>query len=336
MTLDRNCVSVVVPLYNEQDTLLELWQRLQASLAALPFEKREILLVSDGSTDRSEEIIADLVHRCAEAKGVFLTRNFGHQAAVSIGLAESIGSVVAVMDGDLQDPPEVLPRLIAASGGGRRGLRHSPEPERDGSPAHGLPRLLSSAALRRRMPNAFGLRRLLLHAARGRRGDRPSAGTQPLRPRFACLGGLSASRRRVRTGLEVRRQTEIHTAKPVRPGLRRPLFLFQAARRAIQFTGFLVALVSLLVALAYVVWYLLAPQSFPQGFATLVVSIWFLGGVQLFSLGVLGEYVTRTCDESRRRPVALVRQVLVNPNPGLDASAVRRIRSLNPAVAYKS
>ena len=73
--------------------------------------------------------------------------------------------------------------------------------------------------------------------------------------------------------------------------------------RAIQFTGFLIAMVSLLVALAYVVWYVLAPQSFPRGFATLVVSIWFLGGVQLFSLGVLGEYMTRTCDESRRRPV---------------------------------
>ena len=314
MTLDRNCVSVVVPIYNEQDTLRELWQRLQASLAALPFETREILLVSDGSTDGSEEIIADLVHRHAEAKGVFLTRNFGHQAAVSIGLAESNGSVVAVMDGDLQDPPEVLPRLVAAL-------------EAGADVAYGIRKNRKETTLRRRpttssivcctsSPNAECLWTPVTSVACGVRSSRRSSVCRNATvSSVVCVRGWvigkSASSTSGTRGSRADRNTHCGACSAWPMTASFPFSKLPA--RAIQFTGFLIALVSLLVALAYVVWYLLAPQSFPRGFATLVVSIWFLGGVQLFSLGVLGEYVTRTCDESRRRPVALVRQVLVNP-----------------------
>jgi hypothetical protein len=75
--------------------------------------------------------------------------------------------------------------------------------------------------------------------------------------------------------------------------------------------GFLVSTVSLSIALGYLLWYLVSPLQFPTGFATLTISIWFLAGVQLFFLGIVGEYLARTYDESRGRPVAIVREVVV-------------------------
>ena len=80
--------------------------------------------------------------------------------------------------------------------------------------------------------------------------------------------------------------------------------------RLMQVMGFLVSSVSLAVAFGHLVWYFVAPERFPTGFATLTISLWFLGGIQLFFLGIVGEYVARSFDESRRRPVAIVREVV--------------------------
>ena len=83
--------------------------------------------------------------------------------------------------------------------------------------------------------------------------------------------------------------------------------------RLIQFLGFAASGIALLIAFFYVVCYFVAANPFPVGFATLIVSIWFLSGVQLLFLGIVGEYVVRTCDEVRRRPIALVREIVDNP-----------------------
>src|SRR5580704_14249595 len=110
--LDRSLLSVIVPIYNEQDTLPELERRLPAALAGLGFDAQEFLLVSDGSVDRSEAIICEIVARDWRFRGIFLTRNFGHQAAISIGLSHAKGSVIAIIDGDLQDQPEAIAALV--------------------------------------------------------------------------------------------------------------------------------------------------------------------------------------------------------------------------------
>ncbi len=85
--------------------------------------------------------------------------------------------------------------------------------------------------------------------------------------------------------------------------------------RLIQLGGFVLSLAAIAVAVGYLVWYLVAPEQFPQGFASLIISIWFFGGVQLLCLGVVGEYVARTCEEGRGRPVALVREVIGERDP---------------------
>jgi len=86
--------------------------------------------------------------------------------------------------------------------------------------------------------------------------------------------------------------------------------------RLMQIMGFAVSAVSLSVAAGYLIWYFVSPQRFPSGFATLTISIWFLAGVQLLFLGIVGEYVARTFDESRRRPVAIVREIVVGDDAG--------------------
>src|SRR6266511_1921201 len=116
--LDRSLLSVIVPIYNEEDTLPELERRLPTAVAGLGFLVLEFLLVSDGSVDRSEAVIRQIVARDGRFRGIFLTRNFGHQAAVSTGLAHARGSVVAIIDGDLQDPPEAIAALVEALAGG--------------------------------------------------------------------------------------------------------------------------------------------------------------------------------------------------------------------------
>ena len=112
--LDRSLLSVIVPIFNEEAILPELARRLPQALEGLAFRASEFLLVSDGSFDRSEKLIRELVRATTRFQGIFLTRNFGHQAAVSIGMASARGSVVAVIDADLQDPPEVIGALVEA------------------------------------------------------------------------------------------------------------------------------------------------------------------------------------------------------------------------------
>src|SRR5512135_2477268 len=114
MPLDRSLLSVVVPIYNEEENLPELERRLMGLAATAGFRDIEFILVSDGSMDHSEAMIRQIVARDERFCGMFLSRNFGHQAAVSTGLEQARGSVVAVIDGDLQDPPEAINTLVAA------------------------------------------------------------------------------------------------------------------------------------------------------------------------------------------------------------------------------
>ncbi len=105
-------ISVVVPLHNEQETLVELYRRLSLALRSLGMTY-EIVLVNDGSRDATPGMIARLQESDPALVALHLSRNFGHQAAVTAGLDHARGSTVAIMDGDLQDPPELLPELVA-------------------------------------------------------------------------------------------------------------------------------------------------------------------------------------------------------------------------------
>jgi dolichol-phosphate mannosyltransferase len=314
--LDKSLLSVIVPIYNEQDTLPELERRLPKALSNLGFDALEFLLVSDGSVDRSEAIIREMVARDRRFRGIFLTRNFGHQAAISIGLSQANGSVIAIIDGDLQDPPEAITALVQALAEGAdvaygvRGKRKENFLKQSAYfMFYRLLRSISAIDIPLDTGDFCCLRRRVVDAML----------TLPEHNRF--VRGLRAWVGYTQVGVEYERAARFAGAPKYTLGkllvlAYDGLFSFTSLPiRFIQMAGFLLSVVAIMVAVGYFVWFLIAPEQFPRGFASLIISIWFFAGIQLFCLGVVGEYVLRTCEEGRGRPVALVREVVGRGNP---------------------
>lgn len=309
----RSRLSVVVPVFNEEEVLPELVRRLAAVLDGAGFDAAEVLLVDDGSSDSTEALIRDAVTRDGRFRALLLSRNFGHQAAVSIGLEHATGSVIAVIDGDLQDPPEALLPLLQAI-------------EEGADVAYGVRTARKEGLLKRAAYSTFY--RFLRHSATidipadtgdfcvMRREIVDDMLTLPERNRF--VRGLRAWVGRNQVGVPYEREARFagepkYTLRKLMGLAYDGLFSFSVLPiRLMQIMGFLVSTISVAVALGYLVWRLLEPERFNQGFATLTISIWFLAGVQLFFLGIVGEYLARTFDESRRRPVAIVREVVAS------------------------
>ncbi len=308
-TVDRSMLSVVVPVYNEEETLPELRSRLVAVLDKLDFEEVEVLVVSDGSTDGTEAFIHQVVAADPRFAGIFLTRNFGHQAAVNAGLLSARGTVVAVMDGDLQDPPEVIPELIAAL-------------ERGADVAYGIRRNRKEGVVKRAAYWLFyrGLKLISSTDLALDAGD------------FCCMtkrvvdamNRLPESRRFLRglrswvgynqVGVEYNRDRR-YAGKPKYDLVRLfglaydGVFSFSSTPiKLMQLIGFATAFLAGLIGFIYLILSFFVET--PRGFPTVIVSIWFLGGLQLLSFGILGEYVHRTFDQSRRRPEALIREIV--------------------------
>ncbi len=313
MTGKETYLSIVVPVHNEEQNLRELYRQLSDTIRFLQPMRVEVLLVSDGSTDRSEAMIAEIVARDDRFKGIFLTRNFGHQAAVSVGLEHSAGAIVSIIDGDLQDPPHEIPRLMAAleegadiAYGVRRDRKESWYKRAAYASFYRLLRSIADIEIPLDSGDFCCMRREVVNAML----------QLPERNRF--VRGLRAWVGYQQVGVEYERSarhagTPSFTLAKLVQLAYDGLFSFSTMPiRLTQVLGFCISFTALCVATFYVVFFLLRPSAFPRGFATITLSIWLFAGVQLFFLGVLGEYVVRIFDEVRRRPTALVRQIVTN------------------------
>lgn len=302
-------VSVAVPLLDEEANVPELLRRLGAVLDDLPGGPHEVVLVDDGSTDGTPALLADAAARDPRLVVVTLSRNFGHQVALAAALDHAEGDVVLVMDGDLQDPPEVLPRFLEHHAEGydvvyaRRVRRKEPWHLRAGYFLYYrlLARLASPplpvdagdfALLSRRVVDE--LRRL------------------PERHRY--LRGLRSWVGFRQLGIEVERDERGggRSKYGLRDLLRLGgdgLFAFTTLPlRAASALGSLAVLGSTVFAVYAVVVHLFLDRS-PRGFTALIVTIVFLAGVQLLFLGVIGEYLGRVYDEVKARPHYVVKSV---------------------------
>jgi glycosyltransferase involved in cell wall biosynthesis len=303
-------LSVAVPIYNEVSLLPELLQRVGAVLQELPGGPHEIVMVDDGSTDGSRQAL----FRAAVAEPrlviVALSRNFGHQAALSAALDHVTGDVVVLMDGDLQDPPEAIPLLLRTHLEGydvvyARRVRRK----------EGWLLRASYATFYRilaRLSNVdlpvdsgdFGLmsRRVVEQLRRA-----------PERHRY--LRGLRAWAGYPQIGVTVERAAR--AGGESKYSLRKLIalacdgfFSFSVAPlRAAALLGLGAILLSTLFALYAVVARLLLGHS-PQGFTALIVVMTFLSGTNLLFLGLLGEYLGRVYEEVKRRPLYVVDQIV--------------------------
>lgn len=323
-------LSVVVPAYNEGAVLPEFHKRLGTVLDGLDMEA-EIVFVDDGSSDETAKVLRQLRQSDGRIAMVSLSRNFGKDIALTAGLDFARGDAVVVIDADLQDPPELIPELI---GHWRSGydVVYAKRTARDGesllkkATAHAFYRLMQRVS-RVEIPEDTGDFRLL--------SRRAVNALKQLNERHRFMKGLFAWIGYAQKAVGYRRDPRFagetkwnywHLWNFALDGI--TSFTTGPLKIAV-YTGMFVSLLAILFA-AFIVYRTLVFGEPVQGYPSLMVVVLLLGGVQLFSIGIIGEYLGRMFDETKNRPLYLVdshepAQVTETPAAALRTYALRAL-----------
>jgi dolichol-phosphate mannosyltransferase len=307
--LDRPILSLVIPVFNEQENLDALYTRLGSELTSHEPDF-EIIFVDDGSRDKSIEILARLAQNDPRVSVISFARNFGHQAAISAGLDQARGSAVIVMDADLQDPPEVLGQFIAKWREGHDVVYAIRERRKEG-----WFKRTAYAVFYRLLQRVANIE-IPLDAGDFCIMDRRVVDllvNMPERNRF--VRGIRSWVGLDQVGLEYERaarnagKTKYSYGRLVTLALDGLVSFSYLPLRIISMAGIGVSLLSILLAIIYTIQKVFWGLN-PPGFPTTIVAIFFLAGIQLITIGVIGEYVGRIFEEVKRRPMYIVRQVI--------------------------
>jgi dolichol-phosphate mannosyltransferase len=299
-------ISLVVPVLNEAPIIPQLVSRSMMALSGLS-SNVEMILVDDGSTDGTLDAIKAERARDVRVRYISLSRNFGHQMAISAGLDAAQGKAVVIMDGDLQDPPEVIPELYAKHQEGfhvvyaKRRTRRNEVFWKKWAAAL-FYRLLRSI-VQFDIPLDTGdfrliSRRVLLRLTEMRERDRF------LRGQIAWLGFRTAFVDYDRHG-RAAGERKYTVRKLVRLAMAGVLSFSSFPLRLASFFGFFVSLLAFIIIL-YALWSKFTQGDLISGWTSLIVSAMFIGGVQLICLGIIGEYINRISQEVRQRPLYVV------------------------------
>ena len=300
--------SIIAPIFNETENLPVLLPRLSAVMDGVG-EPWELVLVDDGSTDGSTEMILKLAEQDERVRPVIFARNFGHQIAVTAGLDYARGEAVVIIDADLQDPPEVIPEMIARWHEGYE-VVYGIRTEREGESWFKL----FTASLFYRLILRITDVKIPLDTGDFRLMDRKVVEIMNgMRERHRFLRGMSAWVGFRQIGVSYKRAARFagSTKYPFRKMFRLALNAItgfsHAPLQLATYIGFIAAGVSLVFIPIVIIMRLAGLQNF-FGQATTLVSVLFLGGVQLICLGILGEYIGRIYDEVKGRPLYIVRE----------------------------
>jgi dolichol-phosphate mannosyltransferase len=298
-------ISVVTPIFNEEENLPELRRRLAAALDATG-RPWEVIFVDDGSRDGSAAMLRKFHEEDARLKMVGLSRNFGHQPAITAGVHFARGDAVILIDGDLQDPPEIIGDMVRRWAEGWQVVLG----ERTGRKERGV-RSIGFALFYPLMRWVTGLR--MANAGVFGLMDRAvidEFNKLPERNRF--IPGLRNWLGFRQTAVPYERQ-ERAAGQPkqtlgrlVRYALDGMISFSYKPLRIMTWAGILVAAVGFITAIVFIVRRLFFNDPAVTGFTTLLTMMMFLGGVQLIAIGVLGEYVGRIYEEVKQRPLYVV------------------------------
>lgn len=299
-------LSVAIPLHNEETVLPELLRRLRDVLDSSPGGPHELVFVDDGSSDRTYEILQAAAQEDERILVLSLSRNFGHQAGITAALDHVSGDAVVVMDGDLQDVPEVIPQFVEKFQQGfdvvyaKRVRRKEPWLLR-----------LCYYVFYRMMAKLSDIRLPLDSGDFGLMSRRVIDQLRGMTEHHRYLRGMRSWVGFRQVGIEVER-AERHSGKSKYSVMRLlklafdGIFAFSIVPiRAAALLGAFVMFLSTLYVL-YSLYAKLFLQKSPQGFTALIVAVTFLAGVTLFFLGVIGEYVGRIYEETKARPHYIV------------------------------
>ena len=308
--------SVISPIYNESENLLELYSRLTAVLENLcneeggPPSSYEIILVDDGSTDSSWQVIKALHEKDSRVKGISFSRNFGHHIAITAGLDYAKGEAVILMDGDLQDPPEEIPKLLREFEKGNDlvyGIRH----ERQDSVLKKLTSYLFWWILRRfsgvNIPQGQTMLRIM--------SRRLVEVLKEMREHARFIHGMMAwtgfkvSTIEVQHRPRMKGKSKYNIPKMFKLAFHAVTSFSTVPLRLATYLGFLSAFTSILVG-GYFIYRKIYYNIPVLGYASIIVSIFFIGGIQLLVLGIFGEYLGRTYQEVQKRPLYISKEVI--------------------------
>lgn len=298
-------ISIVVPVYNERENLHELHRQVTASLNGTAHD-HEIVLVDDGSRDGSTEIIADLSRLDSRVRGVRLSRNFGHEAAIEAGLRECGGDAAIVMDADLQDAPDALPRLIDAWENGADVAYAVRENRKEGfllrAAFAGFYRL-AGRVVSIDLPADAGPFSLV---------SRPVLNVLNAMPEFnRYFPGLRAFAGFNQVAVPIERgerhggTTKYSVVARTAGAMNAIVSFSKLPLRAVTVLGLVTAALSVIAGVFVIVSTALG-GNVARGWASTIVIILLLAGIQLLTLGIVGEYVGKVYDEVRRRPTFVV------------------------------
>jgi polyisoprenyl-phosphate glycosyltransferase len=308
--------SVVIPIYNEQENIPELYRRLTQVMEQIcrdecrPADSCEIVMVDDGSNDNSWRLIRELHEKDGRVKGFSFSRNFGHHIAITAGLDYAKGNAVILMDGDLQDPPEEIPKLYKKFKEGFDIVYAI----REKRPAPVLKKMTSWIFLRilKGMANVdidleSGIFRIM--------SRRCVQGMKSLREKSRFLTGLMNWLGYAKAGVPTERHeryagsSKYTLFKLIRLAWHGITSFSHYPLQLSTYFGFTAAVLSFV----YGVYLILRKIFFDiplLGYTSIMVSLFFLGGVILLVLGIIGEYIARIYEEVQNRPLYLVKEEL--------------------------
>ena len=300
--------SIVAPIYNEKENLPELYRRVSEVMKQTR-KPWELVLVDDGSTDGSTDMILELAKKDKHVRPVIFARNFGHQIAITAGWDYARGDAVVIIDADLQDPPELVLEMAEKWKEGYE-VVYAVRAEREGESWFKL----WTASLFYRIIYRITDVKIPLDTGDFRLMDRKVVDVmKQMRERHRFPRGMSAWVGFKQIGVEYKRaaRTAGETKYPFRKMFRLALnaitgfsyFPLQVA----TYIGFISAGIAA-IAIPVVIYMRINGSLAFEGQATTLIAVLFLGGVQLISLGILGEYIGRLYDEAKGRPLYIVRE----------------------------
>jgi polyisoprenyl-phosphate glycosyltransferase len=302
--------SFIIPIYNEEETIAEMYRRMRAVMDRMDGTV-ELILINDGSRDRSLHLMRELHDKDSRVCYLSLARNFGHQIAVTAGLNFARGQIVVILDADLQDPPELIPDMVEKWRQGYQVVYAQRTQRRQESwfkrfTAYSFYRLLKQLAdvdiptdtgdfclLDRKVVdvlNAMPERNRYIRGLRSWIGFQQTAIRFERDPRFA--GEVKYTFRKS-LALAINGLVSFSTV---------PL-------RISTYVGLLAAIASVLMALLVLYWRIFVPNSPLTGFTLVLMATFFIGAVQLVCIGILGEYIGRIYEEVKGRPLYTVGEV---------------------------
>ncbi len=301
-------VSVIIPIYNSAEIFPHLYERLTKTLSACT-QTYEIIAVVDGCRDNSAEVVAQFCAQDSHLKLIELSRNFGEQAAISAGMQNAGGELIVMMDDDLEDPPEVIPQFLAKANEGY-------------DVVYGIIKKRHTSAIRKffyfafyrvlnflidvQFPNDAGSFAVMRHNVISALNEMPE-NNRYLRGMRSWVGfrqvGLEYERHERYSG-----ESGYNLRKYFRFALTAILSFSYKPLDFVTWLGFLFAGLSFFWIVRLIIRKSLLHVDDPAGWTSLMVMITFLGGVQLMSVGVLGQYIARIYDEVKKRPPYLIKR----------------------------